>query len=215
MGTSQSLSRVPDGGAARQTATYVAKSPTPDAPNQELLPGDYNGDRTVNAGDYVVWRNTVGSPSDHRADGSGPTEGVPDGAVDQLDYLFWKARYGDTLDMVGSGSGALDGTASAPVESTFGTARSAFDAAFIDLTPSPPHFSSAKAVQSELQVRSAATTTASGDLLMALEPRASTSREIAESLDSLAEPTREGFDVVDDAFALLDGTTLGARVERF
>ncbi|MGI9455220.1 MAG: dockerin type I domain-containing protein [Aeoliella sp.] len=50
--------------------------------------GDYNGDENVNAADFVVWRNTLGSTTDLRADGDG------NGTVEADDYLFWKARYG-------------------------------------------------------------------------------------------------------------------------
>jgi hypothetical protein len=49
------------------------------------LAGDYNGDGSVNAADYTVWRNTQGSADDLRADGNG------DGSVDQADYDLWKA----------------------------------------------------------------------------------------------------------------------------
>jgi hypothetical protein len=65
-------------------------------------PGDYNGNGAVDAADYTVWRNTVGSESDFRADGTGPT-GTPDHVVDGLDYNFWKQRYGE-----GTGSGTSD-----------------------------------------------------------------------------------------------------------
>jgi len=61
------------------------------------LPGDYNGDGTVNAADYVVYRN--------RQAGIGGTtlinEGETPGMVTIEDYNFWKQHYGDTL-----GSGA-------------------------------------------------------------------------------------------------------------
>jgi hypothetical protein len=62
--------------------------------------GDYNGDGTVNAADYTVWRDTVGSTSDFRADGDGNS------VVNQLDYDYWKARFGNT-----SGTGSTSGTA--------------------------------------------------------------------------------------------------------
>jgi CSLREA domain-containing protein len=68
------------------------------------LPGDYNFDGIVNAADYTVWRNTLGSTNDLRADGSGETPGVPDGVVDELDYAFWKANFGNVLEQ-GAGSG--------------------------------------------------------------------------------------------------------------
>jgi len=67
------------------------------------LPGDYNFDGVVNAADVTVWRETLGVAKDLRADGSGPTAGVPDGVVDQHDYEFWKARFGNVL---GAGGGA-------------------------------------------------------------------------------------------------------------
>ena len=69
------------------------------------LPGDYNFDLRVDAGDYVRWRNTLGSEDDLRADGSGPVEGVPDGVVDAYDYAFWKANYGNELELGGGGGG--------------------------------------------------------------------------------------------------------------
>ena len=50
------------------------------------LAGDYNANSTVDAGDYVLWRKTVGSVTNHQADGSGLTIGVPNGTVDQSDY---------------------------------------------------------------------------------------------------------------------------------
>ncbi len=54
------------------------------------LPGDYNGDLTVNAADYAVWRDTLNSETDFRADGD------HNGHVDQADFDFWRARFGDS-----------------------------------------------------------------------------------------------------------------------
>ena len=59
----------------------------------EGVAGDYNGNGTVDAGDYTVWRDTRGSKSDLRADGNG------NGFVDSGDYRFWKIRFGGTADM--------------------------------------------------------------------------------------------------------------------
>jgi subtilisin-like proprotein convertase family protein len=52
------------------------------------IPGDYNGDRVVNAADYVVWRNTLGSTTDLFADGNG------DRIINQADYTVWRAHFG-------------------------------------------------------------------------------------------------------------------------
>jgi hypothetical protein len=62
------------------------------ATGQEL-PGDYNGDRKVNAADYTVWRNTLGTPvaKYEGADGDGSNW------IDMPDYEIWKQHYGDSL----------------------------------------------------------------------------------------------------------------------
>jgi hypothetical protein len=73
---------------------------------------DYNNDGFVNAADYTVWRNTVGTAGPD-ADGTGPG-GVPDGIVDQLDFQFWKDHYGETVP----GSGAVSGDSNVPEPAT-------------------------------------------------------------------------------------------------
>jgi hypothetical protein len=55
------------------------------------LPGDYNFDGIGDAGDYAVWRKTLNSFTDLRADGNG------NGVVDQADYDVWRANFGRTL----------------------------------------------------------------------------------------------------------------------
>ena len=75
------------------------------------LPGDYNFNGVVDAADYSVWRDTVGSTNDLRADGSGAAAGVPDGVVDELDYDFWKANFGNVLRGWRWVTGGADGTA--------------------------------------------------------------------------------------------------------
>jgi hypothetical protein len=49
-------------------------------------PGDFNLDGRANAADYTIWRDTLGSTTDLRADGNG------DGVVDRADYDLWKAN---------------------------------------------------------------------------------------------------------------------------
>jgi hypothetical protein len=55
------------------------------------LLGDYNLDGTVNAADYTVWRNTLGSMNKLAADGN------KNGMVEMDDYTLWKNHYGATL----------------------------------------------------------------------------------------------------------------------
>jgi hypothetical protein len=59
--------------------------------------GDYDGDGTVTAADYTVWRNTFGATANLAADGVG------DKVIGAGDYEVWKSRFGTTL---GSGTAA-------------------------------------------------------------------------------------------------------------
>ena len=72
-----------------------------------IVPGDYNGNGTVDAADYVVWRkmlNQAVTPGSG-ADGTGPG-GTPDGVVNDLDYGFWRSRFGSTSAAAGTASEA-------------------------------------------------------------------------------------------------------------
>lgn len=73
------------------TATYSLAPPG--------VPGDYNGNGTVDAADYVLWRN--GGPLQNEVD-------TP-GTVNAADYTAWAARFGNT-----SGAGAGLGSANVP-----------------------------------------------------------------------------------------------------
>lgn len=57
------------------------------------IAGDYNGDGTVDAADYSVWRDAAGSDVDAltSADGNG------DGQVDAADLAVWQGAYGQTI----------------------------------------------------------------------------------------------------------------------
>jgi hypothetical protein len=71
------------------------------------LTGDFNGDGIVDAADYTVWRDTLGS--------SGPglaADANADEVVDALDYGLWRANFGQTA------AGALAGAANVPEPST-------------------------------------------------------------------------------------------------
>ena len=50
--------------------------------------GDYNADLHVDAADYVVWRDSIGSPRNLSADGN------RDNKVDAADYSVWRANFG-------------------------------------------------------------------------------------------------------------------------
>jgi T5SS/PEP-CTERM-associated repeat protein len=69
--------------------------------------GDYNGDGTVDAADYTVWRDTLGTTVGRHfgADGNG------DGTVNEADWDVWKANFGHTASGAGSTAGqASSGT---------------------------------------------------------------------------------------------------------
>ena len=55
-----------------------------------VLPGDFNGDGSVDAADYTVWRNNLGAVNENALNGNG--NGI--GGVDADDYLLWKQQFG-------------------------------------------------------------------------------------------------------------------------
>lgn len=61
-----------------------------------LLTGDYNGDGSVDAADYTVWRDSFNSTTELAADGSG------NGLIDDADYDVWVANYGNALSNANS-----------------------------------------------------------------------------------------------------------------
>lgn len=54
--------------------------------------GDYNLDGRVNIADYTIWRNTLGSTTDFRANGD--NEGASEDLIDEADYEVWKGNFG-------------------------------------------------------------------------------------------------------------------------
>jgi PEP-CTERM motif len=63
--------------------------------------GDYNEDTVVDAADYTIWRDTLGSMTDLRADGDNS------GTIDAPDFTYWKSQFGKAvrggeLDLTGS-----------------------------------------------------------------------------------------------------------------
>lgn len=65
------------------------------------VPGDYNGDGVVNAGDYTLWRDSLGG---NVTIGSG-ADGNGNRVIDLGDYEYWRERFGDSAE--GSGSSTV------------------------------------------------------------------------------------------------------------
>ncbi len=86
----------------RNTATVIDQDTVDALTGGPTLAGDYNDDGVVDAADYTVWRNSVGT-------GSLTNETVSPGVVDEADYLEWKANFGQS-----SGSGSLASQAAVP-----------------------------------------------------------------------------------------------------
>lgn len=55
--------------------------------------GDYNRDNIVNAADYTVWRDTIGSTTNLGADGN------DNRVIDQGDYTIWKANFDNSAGL--------------------------------------------------------------------------------------------------------------------
>jgi hypothetical protein len=56
-----------------------------------VLEGDYNRDGTVDAADYVVWRDQMGIEGNSLI-----ADGNRNGEIDQADYDVWKSNFGRT-----------------------------------------------------------------------------------------------------------------------
>lgn len=67
---------------------------------RDLPAGDYNRDGVVDAADYTVWRDTLGSTTDLRADGSSARGSA--GRIDASDYGVWKLNFGVVYTTPGS-----------------------------------------------------------------------------------------------------------------
>ena len=75
------------------------------------LAGDYNGDGLVNAADYTLWRDSLGSTTNLAADGDAS------GEVDLADYGVWASAYGSSIQGT-----AANGSATVPESSGLGLA---------------------------------------------------------------------------------------------
>lgn len=71
-------------------------------PLSPTLIGDYNDDDVVDAGDYTVWRDTLGSQVDLRANGD--DTGASASVIDLADYAAWKSNFGQPTSALASAS---------------------------------------------------------------------------------------------------------------
>jgi hypothetical protein len=91
-------------GATNYTLTYLGGTGNDlvlQAPGGGGVPGDYNNNGIVDAGDYVLWRK--GGPLANQVDNPS--------VVNAQDYTEWRARFGNTS---GSGSGSLAASTNVP-----------------------------------------------------------------------------------------------------
>ncbi len=79
--------------------TYMRAEPPAPEPT-----GDYNGDHVVDAADFTIWRDTLGSMTDLRANGD--DTGLSAGIIDDDDYNYWKARFGNMVPLGAGGQAA-------------------------------------------------------------------------------------------------------------
>lgn len=106
--TNHDLPTLPNGMTWRVLYTTHGISLTVRPPGQSntVIPvGDYNANGVVDAADYSVWRDTLGSTTALDADGNG------DQVVNELDYDVWRSRMGQTYSGMGGDfnqDGAVD-----------------------------------------------------------------------------------------------------------
>ena len=67
--------------------------------------GDYNHNGVVDAADYTIWRDTLGSTTDLRANGNNIRGSA--GVIDEADYVIWRNNFGKSG--FGAGSGQATG----------------------------------------------------------------------------------------------------------
>jgi len=102
IGAEDLLFRYRAAGQSGLVSGLITYDDTPPPP----LNGDYNNNGVVDAADYTVWRNNLGSMV------TLPNDTTP-GSVTPADYGVWKANFGSTA---GAGAGAASSSASAVPE---------------------------------------------------------------------------------------------------
>jgi endonuclease/exonuclease/phosphatase family metal-dependent hydrolase len=188
------------------------------SPGRFFLPGDYNANASVDAGDFVLWRKTLGSTTQLDADQSGPAVGVANGVVDQADYTYWRSNFGGGGASSGAGSGLGSGeslvasglsepattVSSVSAQSTQPVDNSAVDAAVVDLS-SPPTVAMSNSTFRAIQQPTSPTAGGSSvDSLLSILRPALTTRPIDDSLNFENATSGDQTDAVDELFASLE-----------
>jgi hypothetical protein len=158
------------------------------------LQGDYNGNGTVDAADYVVWRKSDGQT------GAGlPADGDGDMDVDQDDYLLWRANFGKTSVLATAASfAAIDSALES--DSPVSVAAAAREQALLDW---PTTAAAAKTDKVKgARWLSAATSGVNLDLLLAIQGGAVEYREVEIESDAADDGSGEASDR-DEVFAVL------------
>jgi hypothetical protein len=82
----------------------------------EGILGDYNKNGEVDAADYTLWRDTLGSTTDMRANGD--NTGASMNVIDEADFQLWRANFGMLAPGAGAGSAEASPSQAAVPEPT-------------------------------------------------------------------------------------------------
>jgi hypothetical protein len=164
------------------------------------LTGDYNGNGTVDAADYVVWRKSVGQT------GAGlPADGDGDMDVDDNDRLVWRENFGRTAPAPAATAAVTDISIAAKEVteesvSPVSVAAAARDRALFDW---PTTAAAAKADKVKGERRLAGDSSGlNHDLLLAIQSRSLGLRPAEIDSDTAADGSDDAADA-DEVFAEL------------
>ncbi len=178
------------------------------------LPGDYNANSSVDAGDYVLWRKTLGSTTQLQADGSGPTVGVPNGVVDQADYTYWRSNFGTAGASSGAGSGEMLVAASTGSNQAAAVANdTVVDAPVFDVGLSPTVSNLATNSRPTLRWDPPSGSAPSADSLLLMGRSAVATRPLDDILTTRQDSSDTPNDAIDRLFASLEEGDLLADVD--